>query len=138
MNITLAIHIVAGSLGLLSGYVALYSAKGAKVHRKSGLLFVGAMLTMSGCGIALTTLAHNNWTVVNTSAGLLTAYLVITSLTTVRPVSGGASWLHNGGMLLAALMSVADLAMGIQAIAHGGKRNGVPAFPFLMFGVIAF
>ena len=138
MSVLLAVHITAGSLALLSGYVALYSRKGARVHRKSGLLFAGAMLTMSGCGIALTTLAHNQWTVVNTSAGLLTAYLVITSLTAVRPVAAGGRALHIGGMLLAALLSLADLTMAAQAIALGGKRNGVPAFPFIMFGLVAF
>ena len=31
----LLVHIVAGGLGLLSGYVALSAAKGATLHRKS-------------------------------------------------------------------------------------------------------
>ena len=137
MQVTLAVHIIAGTVALASGYVALYAAKGAKVHRKSGMLFVAAMLVMAAGGIALATLRNNQWTAVNTSGGLLTAYLVITSLTTVRPVARGSRWLHIGGMLMASLLSLADLTLGVEAIALGGSRNGVPFFPFVMFGVIA-
>jgi len=40
------LHIVAGLLGLVSGAVALYALKGARLHRQSGMLFVYAMVTM--------------------------------------------------------------------------------------------
>ena len=43
---TLLVHILAGGLALVFGYVALYAAKGATLHRKSGMLSVYAMLTM--------------------------------------------------------------------------------------------
>jgi uncharacterized membrane protein len=44
-------HVVAGGLALVFGYIALYAAKGAPLHRKSGILFVYAMLTI---------IAHDN------------------------------------------------------------------------------
>lgn len=40
------VHIVAGLTGLLAGAVALYSAKGKNLHRKSGIVFVVAMMTI--------------------------------------------------------------------------------------------
>ena len=43
---TLAIHILAGGLALVFGYVALYSRKGGTLHRRSGMLFVYAMSIM--------------------------------------------------------------------------------------------
>ncbi len=46
MGPALFVHILAGALGLVSGYVALYAVKGATLHRKSGMLFVYAMSTM--------------------------------------------------------------------------------------------
>ena len=49
----LAIHIIAGSLGLIAGYIALYSAKGAPLHRKAGMVFVYAMLTMCFGGVVM-------------------------------------------------------------------------------------
>ena len=47
MGTTLLIHVIAGGLGLLSGYVALYVSKGGAAHRKSGILFVCVILTMA-------------------------------------------------------------------------------------------
>ena len=43
-------HILAGVLALVFGYVALYATKGATLHRRSGMLFVYAMVTMSLSG----------------------------------------------------------------------------------------
>ncbi|MGH7468863.1 MAG: hypothetical protein ACRENP_12975 [Longimicrobiales bacterium] len=47
------IPILAGGLGLVFGYAALYSAKGATLHRKSGMRFVCAMLTMALAGLII-------------------------------------------------------------------------------------
>src|SRR5207244_7939247 len=126
-----------GGLGLLSGYVALYAAKGATLHRKSGIVFVYSMLTMTLFGSLMAAVKNNQWTSVNVSAATLTSYLVITALTTVRPFSAGGRWLDRGGMLLASALALTDLTFGLQAIAAGGRRNGVPAFPFFMFGLVA-
>ena len=40
----LPVHIAAGALGILSGALALYAAKGAALHRKSGTVFVISMV----------------------------------------------------------------------------------------------
>jgi uncharacterized membrane protein len=42
----LPIHIAAGGLALVLGAVALRARKGGTVHRRSGLLFVYAMVVM--------------------------------------------------------------------------------------------
>jgi len=42
----LPIHVIAAAVGIASGFVALYSRKGATLHRKSGMVFVYAMVTM--------------------------------------------------------------------------------------------
>ena len=48
--IFLPIHILAGLTGIISGFVALYTVKGAKIHRKSGRIFVYAMLLVAFTG----------------------------------------------------------------------------------------
>jgi uncharacterized membrane protein len=53
MRTMLIVHVLAGSLGLLSGYLALSVSKGGSIHRKSGLLFVCVMLTMSVAGLLI-------------------------------------------------------------------------------------
>jgi uncharacterized membrane protein len=49
----LLFHIAGGALGLVSGFVALYAAKGARLHRRSGMLFVYAMLATCAAGVAI-------------------------------------------------------------------------------------
>lgn len=135
MDPFLILHISAGTLGLLTGYVALYSAKGATVHRKSGILFVYVMLAMSVSGM-LMALIRNAAPAVNVPAALLTAYLVMTSFTTVKPSLEGSRPLLIGGMTLILAVTLVNINFGREAIANGGSRKGIPAFPFLMFAVV--
>ncbi len=58
MGMTYVVHILAGTLGLIAGYVALYSAKGAALHRKSGMVFVYAMLFMAVFGMTIAVVAR--------------------------------------------------------------------------------
>ena len=134
MGITLLVHILTGTVGLITGYVALYSVKGALLHRRTGMMFVYAMLVMCVFGMLLS-VTRGAAPSINVPAALMTAYLVITGLTTVRPVPG-TRWLHPVLLLVALSIGVTDLAFGFQAVANGGTRNGMPAFPFFMFGVI--
>ena len=135
MRVTLLLHILAGGLGLAFGYVALSAAKGAPLHRKSGILFVYAMLAMSVFGMVIAA-GRNVEPALNIPAGLLTAYLVVTALITVRAPAAGSRWLDLGLMLLALAVGLTSLTFGVEALANGGKRNGMPAFPFFMFGVV--
>jgi len=135
MNMTLVVHILAGGMGLISGYIALYSAKGATLHRKSGILFVYAMLAMALLGMVIAA-GRNVAPAINIPAGLLTSYLVITALMTVRPPVAGSRWLNPALMLVALGVTLADATFAFEAFANGGKRNGMPAFPFVMFGVV--
>jgi uncharacterized membrane protein len=130
------VHIFAGSLSLLVGFVALYSAKGATLHRKSGRLFVYAMVTSGVFGMVMA-LGRDVAPAINVPAGLLTAYLVITSLATVRPPTAGSRWLNVGGLLVALAVALSSFTFAFEAIANGGMREGMPAFPFVMFGVVA-
>jgi hypothetical protein len=135
MRMTYAVHILAGSLGLVSGFVALYAAKGARRHRKSGMLFVYAMLTMSAFGMAIVAV-RGVAPAINIPAAVLSAYLVVTGLITVRPLSAGSRWMDIGALLVALTVGLTSLTFGFEALANGGTRNGMPAFPFFMFGVV--
>jgi len=73
---------------------------------------------------------------INIPAALLTAYLVVTALTTVRGTFGRSIPFHIAGLVWALAVSAISLTFAAQAIANGGSRNGMPAFPFVMFGVV--
>ena len=135
MGMTLVLHIVAGGLGLASGFVALYAAKGAGLHRKSGMVFVYAMLTMAAAGTVIAAV-RGVAPGMNVPAGLTTLYLVTTGLATVRRPSAAARWLDGAALLLALGVGLTCLAFGAQAVANGGTRNGMPAFPCFLFGLV--
>ena len=72
------------ALAIVLGAVALSVKKGGTIHRRSGLLFVYAMLVMGTSASILGFLKSP--TDGNVVGGLMTAYFVGTALTTVRPV----------------------------------------------------
>ena len=136
MNVVYSVHILMGALALTAGYLALYSRKGARLHRRSGLLFVVTMLVMSVGGVALA-LGRNAAPFVNVPAALITAYLVVTSLTTVRPVASRGRLLLGILSVVALVVGLASLWFGVEAAtsANGRGRDGMPWFPFALFGV---
>lgn len=129
---TLLVHIAAGGLALLTGFVALYAAKGARLHRRSGMLFVYAMIVMGVSGFAIAIVRGSEGSI---TGGPLAAYFVITALTTVRPISRKLDVV----MLLVALSVSARCLTGVaNAYANGqGAIDGVPVPMILLFGTLA-
>lgn len=128
------VHIFAGSLAIIAGYVAMYSRKGAITHRKSGLLFVTAMLIMATTGGLIAAWKGNEGSAIGAA---MTLYFVITALTTVRPPAGWTSRLEVGLTFVAVATSLASLSWAFAALAAPDHRwKGLPPFPFFMFGIV--
>ena len=134
MRVTMAVHILAGLLGLVFGYVALYAAKGAGLHKKSGRLFVYAMLVLGSTGALIAALNGGEASVI---AGFLAAYLVTTALTTVRPRTETSRRLEVFGAGFALVLGLASVALGIDAISRGGVREGIPAPVLFKFAIVS-
>jgi uncharacterized membrane protein len=129
------VHILAGGLGLVAGAVALSATKGATLHRKSGILFVYAMITMSFSGAVIAVLRGIE---TNALGGLLAAYLVITALTTVRPPAARLRWLNLGAMLVALAIGLTSVTLSLELIVRGdGSRHGVPTPMLFIFAAVA-
>src|SRR5882762_7104336 len=127
----LPIHIAAGGLAIVLGAVALSAKKGGTIHRRSGLLFVGAMLVM---GFSASILGfRKNPTDGNVFAGFMVAYFVGTALTTVRPVSWWTRGFNVAALLVVVGLAYGDIVAGVRAFnSPGGVLNGVP-FAMLFF-----
>lgn len=136
MTIFLIAHILAGLLGLVFGYVALFSAKGAATHRRSGMLFVYVMLPMAFTGMLISAV-EGVARPINIPAALVTFYLVLTAWLTVRPFDARPRWVDISAMIAAFALGVASVPLGIMVIARGGAQAGM-AYPLFMFGAIAF
>jgi uncharacterized membrane protein len=135
MQAPLLVHIAAGGVGIVTGYVALFAAKGAGLHRRSGILFVFAMVTMATSGAVIGAFKGQLGNVI---AGLLTAYMVITALTTLRPPNAGSRRLAAGLMLVGLAVGVASMGRALDSLSRGeSTRNGVPVAMLVIFGTIA-
>ena len=124
------IHVIAGTIAILAGFIALYSVKGLKLHRKSGMVFVCVMLVMSLSGVVMA-FGHPG-TALNVPAGLVTAYLVITALATVRPPSSGLHRLDRAAMVAAFMIGAGSLLVAMSGTVRAGM-----AYPLVMFALVA-
>lgn len=132
----LPIHIIAGLIGLIAGAVALYTRKGAKTHRQSGMVFVYAMLVMSGSGAGIAVARQRD--LINAIAGVLTFYLVVTAVLTVRQRAMGFRWSDLAIMLVALTLGIVSFRLGFVALNH--SPNGGNEYPpplYFTFGAVA-
>ena len=127
----LPIHIIAALLAIAFGAVALSAAKGSPFHRRSGTLFVYAMLVMSGTGTAMGVVRGQP---LNTVAGGVVFYLVTTGLLTVLPATLACRRLASAALLAASTLAVGGLWNGIDAI---GRRGQPFATMLFIFGAVA-
>jgi uncharacterized membrane protein len=127
-----SLHVLTGSLALLSGAVALYAWKGGRLHRRSGMLFVCVMLIASATAAVMAARRPNRIGVVG---GVLGFYLVSTALLTVRRPARGALGIDAAAMLLGASAAIAGVHYGFAAsISDSGRLDGVPAAPAFVLG----
>jgi uncharacterized membrane protein len=134
MNIGVWIHVVGGSVAIVSGYVAVFVKKGAAVHRRSGLLFVAAMVTMAVTGAVMAAL---NAELINVLASSVTTYLVLTALLTVRRPSDESRRLDLALMLMGLAVGAAGIGIGVWSLTNpvAGTEGVPPALPFI-FGTV--
>ena len=131
----LPIHIAAGGLAIVLGAVALSVKKGGTIHRRSGLLFVYAMLVM-GTSASILGLRRGGLTDGNVMAGLLTLYFVGTALTTVRPASRWTRRTTAVALTLALGLALGAIVSGVKAF--NGPRLSPGGVPFRTIGVVSF
>jgi len=133
MRLTLVIHILTGSAGLITGFIALFVVKGATVHRRTGILFVYSMVAMALAGGTMA-IAKNVGVKINIPSAVLAAYLVLTSLVAVRAPTPRTRWFTIGAML--AVIPVAAFDFIIAADLLADEKNRAFAVPFFAFGVL--
>jgi uncharacterized membrane protein len=134
MRMLLSIHVAAGGLAIVLGAVALSVRKGGTLHRRSGLLFVYAMLVMAASASIMG--LRNGITDGNVMGGFMTAYFVVTALTTVRPASASTRRVQGAALTFALTLALVAIAGGIRAI--NSPRVSAGGVPFRTIGVMSF
>src|SRR5512145_3201700 len=123
------IHIIGGLVGLTSGAAALSAYKGGRLHRKSGMIFVYAMSVLSVTGPVMAALKPEQISII---AGMLTVYLVITALLTVRRPRVRSRWVDVGAMVFALMVALLSFTFGIQGL---NQEDGIAPIGFI-FGAV--
>jgi len=122
--LSLAFHVGTGLIALAAGFLAIAARKGGKWHRRSGLVFVYSMIAtgITAAGIAA---YEGKPTVVG---GALTAYLVFTAWTAVKPLPGVTRRVEIALVALAFALAAAEYTFAFTALGRPGNNiDGVPA-----------
>jgi len=129
----LPVHLVAGGLAIVLGAVALLSAKGRVLHRRSGKVFVVAMLTMGITGSILA--LRQSLTNPNALGGLMSVYFVITAWLTVQPASSAKRWASTVALIGGCAVALAWFRLGIRGVVtHPPNVDPMSIYSTFVFG----
>jgi hypothetical protein len=134
----LLFHICTGTLGMLSGFVAVFLRKGSRRHGIAGDVFVLSMLGLGASGAYMAVVKSQPG---NILGGAFTCYLVATAWMTARRkddnngVLGIFDW---GALLVVAAVAAIEMILGFQAAASPtGMQYGYPPGPYFFIGSVA-
>ncbi|HTA25826.1 MAG TPA: hypothetical protein VK763_20010 [Terriglobales bacterium] len=131
----LALHITAGTLGMLSGFVAAFLRKGSRRHGLAGNVFVVSMLTLSATGVYLAIMKSQPG---NILGGTLTFYLVATAWMAARRRDGETSMFDWAALLVVLGVAACELTFGLEAaFSRTGLKYDYPPGPYFFMGSIA-
>jgi hypothetical protein len=131
----LALHIAAGTLGMLSGFVAAFLRKGSRRHGLAGDVFVISMLTLSATGAFLAIMKSQPG---NILGGTLTFYLVATGWMAARRKDGETSILDWSALLVVLGIAACELTFGLEAaLSTTGLKYDYPPGPYFFMGSVA-
>ena len=130
----LPIHILAGALAIVLGAVALSVKKGGTLHRRSGMLFVYAMVVMAVTASLLEFLQGPAAS--DAVAAVLAIYFVGTALTTVRPATRWTRVIDVAALTVAVGLAALTVVGGVKGVSTPGLSTG--GVPFRTIGVMSF
>ena len=131
----LLLHITAGTLGMLSGFVAVFLRKGSRQHGLAGNVFVVSMLSLAASGVYLAILKHQPG---NILGGTFTFYLVATAWLTARRRDARTNVFDWGALLVVLGLAAVEMTYGLEAaISPTGLKYDYPPGPYFFIGSIA-
>jgi len=130
----LALHISAGTVGLLSGAVAMSFRKGSRRHGTAGKVFVISMMSLGASAMYLAVMKRE---VGNFVGGILTIYLVTTAWLTARRSDGETGLFDWAALLIPLSVGVTTLTLGIQKLHNPALfHDGVPVGMHFFMGTV--
>ena len=131
----LLLHIASGTLGMLSGFVAVFLSKGSRRHGLAGDVFVVAMMSLSASAVYLAIMKSQPG---NILGGTLTFYLVTTAWMTARRRNAETGIFDWGALLVVLAVAACQLTFGLEAAtSQTGLKFGYPPGPYFFMGSVA-
>ncbi len=131
---TLLVHILGGTIGLLSGTAAMSFRKGSPRHVLAGRIFVASMLTMGVGAVYLAIVKHQPN---NIGGGIFTFYLILTAWLAARRKDGETSKLDWAAVLIPLALGTLSWMNGIRVVRSGASsQDGVPVGMILFMGSV--
>jgi hypothetical protein len=131
----LILHICAGTIGCLSGFVAVALLKGSRRHALAGMVFVISMLTLALSGAFMALMKSQPG---NVLGGTLTFYLVATGWLTAKRREGNPGILDWLALILGSSLAAVEVTWGLEAaMSPTGLKHGYSAGPYLFMGSVA-
>ncbi len=135
-NLILFLHIAGGSVGIISGFVALLSPKGRRVHRIAGTIFFVSMVIMATIGAGASPFLPVP-EMPNVFAGVLVFYLIATSWVAIRRKDGGIGRFEKGGLAVALGIVAAGVTYILMARnSPTGTIGNAPPQAFFVFAIL--
>jgi uncharacterized membrane protein len=121
--LSLAFHVAMGVIALTAGCVAIAARKGGPWHRRSGTVFVYTMIAMGLSAVGIAVYEGKE----DVAGGALTAYLIFTAWTTVKPLRAGGRRVDIALMLLALVFAIGGYFRAFMVLGMPeGRSDGVP------------
>lgn len=129
-------HIIGATVAMIAGTVAIFAPKGARVHRAAGNVFFVGMLAMTGVGATVSPfLQEGQWT--NTTAGLLSFYLVTTGWATVKRAENRIGRFEAFAVLIPLGIALAGLTLFTLNAGTPRAANFSTVYGFAVLAAIA-
>ena len=115
--ISTLIHISAGVLGIIFGFLSMVVRKGSRIHRLFGDAFFVSMLVMAGMG---GTLAALNKEPANVFGAVFTLYMLLTAWSAGRRRERKINAFNYAALLVGAGVTVYGISTGFKTLADHG------------------
>jgi len=125
----------AGTLGILSGFAAIFLRKGSRQHGVAGNVFFISMLIMSVSAVYLAFMKHQ---INNGFGGILTSYLVATAWVTARRRDGETGIFDWSALLVALAVGATIVTYGVEVANNPtASKDGLPVGMYFFMGSVA-
>jgi hypothetical protein len=124
-------HAAAGTIGIVTGIIALFTLKGGRTHIIAGRIFVTSIVIAAVSAVWLAIKSEEFGFI---GAGALVVYFMLTAWMAVRHRENQSGWFEIGAFLVAAAGAGVMYVAWLEARQHPALFNGLP---ILIFAIVA-